>query len=111
MTGEADRRHFSRAPVAVIVRVECDGQGRHYYSKNISPGGVFLLAEQPLEVETRVRVELFLPLVKSPVRAEGEVAWVQRQEPSGFAIRFTEISEAARDLIRWVVERYLGKKD
>lgn len=111
MVGGDERRQYSRAPVAVIVRVETGGQGRHYYSKNISPGGVFLLAEQPLDAETRVDIELFLPLVKSPVRASGEVAWVQRQEPSGFAVRFTDISDAARELIRWVVDRYLGRRE
>lgn len=110
MSDERDSaRQYPRAPIGVIVRIETEDGGRHYYSKNISPGGLFLLAEKPLEAETHVKLELFLPLVKTPVRAEGEVVWIQRQEPSGFAVRFTQISDSSRDLIRWVVERYLGK--
>jgi uncharacterized protein (TIGR02266 family) len=107
----SEKRKYPRAPIGVIVRVETDDGGRHYYSKNLSSGGIFLLAEKPLDVETQVRLELFLPLIKTPVRADGEVAWIQRQEPSGFAIRFTQISDGSRDLIRWVVERYLGQAD
>jgi hypothetical protein len=113
MTDEAsfkEKRRDARAPIGVIVRVETDDGGRHYYSRNLSAGGAFLLAEDPLAEETRVEMELFLPLVSTPVRAKGEVVWRQRQDPSGFAVMFTEIGEGARKLIRWVVERYLGRQ-
>ena len=104
-----EKRRHPRAPIGVIVRVESEDGGRHYYSKNLSSGGTFLLAEDPLEEETPVEMELFLPLVSAPVRAKGEVVWKRRQDPSGFAVKFTEISEGARKLIKWVVERYLGR--
>jgi uncharacterized protein (TIGR02266 family) len=108
-SGYNEKRRFPRAPIGVIVRIETSEGGRHYYSRNLSSGGTFLLAEEPLDEETRVELELFLPLVSTPVRAKGEVVWHQRQEPSGFAVKFTEISEGARKLIRWVVDRYLGQ--
>jgi hypothetical protein len=104
-----DRRRDARAPIGVIVRVETDEGGRHYYSKNLSAGGAYLLAEDPLTEETIVEMELFLPLVSTPVKAKGEVVWKQRQEPSGFAVKFTEIGAGAQKLIRWVVGRYLGR--
>ena len=103
-----EKRRTPRAPIGVIVRIETDQGGRHYYSRNLSTGGTFLLAEEPLEEETIIKLELFLPLVSTPVKATGEVIWKQRQEPSGFAVKFTEISENARKIIRWVVDRYLG---
>ena len=104
-----EKRQYPRAPIGIIVRVETNDGSRHYYSKNLSSGGVFLLAEDPLNEETRVQLELFLPLISTPVRARGEVVWKQRQEPAGFAVRFTEIGEGEKKLIRWVVERYLGR--
>ena len=103
-----NRRKHPRVPIGVIVRVENNGSSRRYYSKDISAGGVYLLAENPMAEETSVELELYLPLISSPVHASGEVVWIQRQNPSGFAVQFKEISEAAQDLIRWVVERYLG---
>lgn len=105
-----ERRRHQRVPVGVIVRVDSHAGPRRYYSKDISAGGLFLLAETPLAEETRVQLELHLPLVRTPVRASGEVVWIQRQQPTGFAVQYTEISDAARDLIRWVVERYLGER-
>jgi len=106
-----EKRRHPRAPIGVIVRAETKEGGRHYYSKNLSSGGMFLLAEEPLPEETKLNLELFLPLVSTPVRIKGEVVWQKRQEPSGFAIKFTEISDGARKLIRWVVGRYLGQED
>lgn len=103
-----DRHSHPRVPIGVIVRIEGPDGVRRFYSKDISAGGVFLLAEEPLAEETRVALEMYLPLVTTPLRAKGEVVWRQAQSPSGFAIQFTEISDAARDLIRWIVERYLG---
>ncbi|HUU01603.1 MAG TPA: PilZ domain-containing protein [Myxococcota bacterium] len=105
----SEKRRAPRAPIGIIVRVETESGGRHYYSRNLSASGAFLLAEEPLDEETQVDMEMFLPLVSTPVKARGEVVWHQRQDPSGFAVRFTDISEGARKLIRWVVERYLGK--
>lgn len=106
-----ERRRDPRAPIGVIVRVTHDKGSRHYYTRNLSPGGVFLLAEDPLAEETVLDLELFVPLVSVPVKAAGEVVWRQRQDPSGFAVKFTKISDGGRKLIRWIVERYLGAGD
>jgi uncharacterized protein (TIGR02266 family) len=103
-----DRRKHPRVPIGVIVRVQSASGIRRFYSRNISAGGVFLLAEDPIGEESDVGLEMYLPLVSTPVIARGEVVWIQRQLPSGFAVQFTEISEASRNLIRWVVERYMG---
>ena len=101
-----ERRRHPRVPLRVLVRVDTGitGDGGHQlYSENLSPGGVFLLTTRPPQAETRVKLEFRLPACAIPVRAEGEVAWHQR-EPSGFAVRFTDISEASRNLIRWTVD-------
>ncbi len=110
MTTVDDKRRFTRAPIGIIVRVSNGDVSRHYYTRNISAGGVFLLAEQPMEEETEVSLEMYLPLVTSPVRASGEVVWKTRQDPAGFAVKFTSISESSRKLIEWVVKRYFGDR-
>jgi uncharacterized protein (TIGR02266 family) len=104
-------RQHPRAPIGVIIQVNQASTSQNYFSKNISAGGAFLLADKPIEVETRLSILLYLPKIEKPVKAEAEVVWVQRQDPAGFAIRFTKITDAGRELIRWVVERYLNQKD
>ncbi len=106
-----ERRRYDRASIRVGVRVKTEGGFKHYSSHNLSAGGIFLLSNQPMEEESVLEMELYIPAVSLPVRAKGEVVWNQRQEPSGFAVRFTEISEGSRKLIGWLVERYLAKQD
>ena len=105
----AEQRSNPRAPIGVIVHVKTNEAGRHFYSKNISAGGVFLLADSPLPVETQVTMEIFLPLVNTPIRVTGEVVWIQKNPASGFAVRFLDVSPAGQNLIRWVVDRYLNR--
>jgi PilZ domain. len=106
-----NQRQHPRAPIGVIVQVNQAGSSQNYFSKNISAGGAFLLAEKPIEVDTRLSILLYLPKIERPVKAEAEVVWIQRQAPTGFAIRFTKITDAGRELIRWAVDRYLNQKD
>lgn len=82
------------------MRVDARGAGRTYHSDNLSGGGVFLLSDDPLPEETRVDLNLYLPRLDKPVPARGEVVWRQRQAPRGFAVKFTEISNLGRHLIK-----------
>lgn len=95
-----EMRKDPRVASKILVRVEAKDFDRHYFSDNISTGGLFLLAIRPLPEETRVSLELFFPELNIPFRAKGEVVWKQRQYPTGFAIKFTEISAEAQRLIR-----------
>lgn len=104
-----DPRTSPRAPMGVVVRVETSDGTFHYQSKDLSAGGVFLLTENPLDEETKVKLDIILPSISTPVRASGEVVWKQRQEPSGFAVKFTDINEGGQKLIRMMVRRYLEK--
>jgi c-di-GMP-binding flagellar brake protein YcgR len=106
-----ERRRYDRASIRVGVRVKTEDGFKHYSSDNLSAGGVFLLAQDSPEEESVLEMELFIPSVSLPVRAKGEVVWRQRQEPRGFAVKFTEIAEGSRKLIGWVVKRYLAKQD
>jgi len=106
-----ERRRYDRASIRVGVRVKTENGYKHFASDNLSAGGIFLLSNEPVEEESELEMELFIPSVSLPIKAKGEVVWNQRQEPSGFAVRFTEIGENSRKLIGWVVRRYLAKQD
>lgn len=110
MADGQERRVHPRVPVGIIVKVHWANDSRSFYSKDISVGGVFLLAESPLLEETEVKLEMSMPFGAASIHAKGEVVWTTRQNPSGFAVQFTDITKSARELIRWVVERYLGRE-
>ena len=101
-----ERRRHVRVEVAAVARVNWGDVTETYHTTNISAGGVFLLAKSLPEAEHEIELDLFLPQVHAPVRAKGEVVWFRRQEPSGFAVKFTKISQAAAELIRLIVQRY-----
>jgi uncharacterized protein (TIGR02266 family) len=94
-------RKYRRAALSLMVRVKVgEGIFKAYQSKNLSAGGVFILSEFPLEEETQVSLELFLPQTDEPLKLQGEVVWQQRQDPAGFAVKFTGITEGDRSRIR-----------
>jgi uncharacterized protein (TIGR02266 family) len=101
-----ERRRYKRAPLRIIVRVKTEAGSQRYYSKNISPGGVFLLSDAPLAEETEVELEMELPGMSAPVKVGGEVVWNRRQEPRGFAVKFIDISDITREFIRWSVRQF-----
>jgi len=100
-----EKRRHTRAPLRVFVRVKTDEGTQRLYSKNISAGGVFLLADSPLSPETNVELELLLPDLSTPIKVSGEVVWNRMKEPKGFAVKFKEISEVSREFIRWAITR------
>lgn len=46
------------------------------YSLNISTGGLFLVTDDPLPVDTPLALEFTLPGREAPIRCTGRVAWV-----------------------------------
>lgn len=101
-----DRRKHRRIPVQVNVRIEFTGQEFSAASGNLSAGGVFLETDRRLPPGTRVRLRFTVPIIaKYPVRAEGEVVWVGREQ-NGLAVRFLEISDEDRDLLSELAEKF-----
>jgi uncharacterized protein (TIGR02266 family) len=96
-------RKHPRAPLRFLVRVTTGGNRRSYQSKNLSAGGIFILSENPLDEETVVELELHIPHAIHPIKAMGEVVWKQRQDPSGFAVKFTEMTEESREFLRQIL--------
>lgn len=97
-------RAYPRAPLRLMVRVRPEGGiSRSYNSKNLSAGGIFLLSDEPLEEETQVVLELYLPKTDKPIKLKGEVVWKQRQDPSGFAVKFVDVSDAERSMLKALI--------
>jgi c-di-GMP-binding flagellar brake protein YcgR len=106
-----EKRRYDRAAIRVDVRVKVEGGFKHYASIDLSAGGIFLLSKEPMEEESELEMEIFIPSVNLPVKAKGEVVWNQRQESSGFAVKFTKITEGSRKLIDWMIKNHRAKRD
>ncbi|MCH9650354.1 MAG: TIGR02266 family protein [Deltaproteobacteria bacterium] len=81
------------------------------YSSNISIGGMFVTSENPPPVGTRLRFSLKLKGDFKLVQGRGEVIWIREhsigsQGPAGMGIRFLDLEESSRDLIRRMVDRH-----
>ncbi len=84
-------------------------------SRDITPYGMFIEAENLLEPGIKILLEFKLPGQGIPIKAYGEVKWVRRsptseEEPSGMGVQFINISEAdKRKLEEYAGEQFKGK--
>jgi hypothetical protein len=82
----------------------------YYRVMNISESGIFILADDPIDEETEVTVNIFFPRSKFPLKIDGEVVWNRRGYQSGFAVKFTEISDFIKNTVRLSVRAFRIQK-
>jgi CheY-like chemotaxis protein len=77
---------------------------------NVSKGGTKIIADRPLSFEEDVQLNFALPHTKTTVKAEGKVAWSDKQGNVG--IRFLQIeNRLQRTLELWVEQRYFQARE
>ena len=107
-----DRRLYFRKPLSLKVTNQQSGMFSYYTSKDISAGGMFLKAEEPPPVGTKLHLEFTLPPGSSPIRTSAVVVRVVvhsqgRDVTTGMGIRFTDLKKKDREHIeKFVVEPY-----
>ncbi|MDD5254522.1 MAG: PilZ domain-containing protein [Candidatus Omnitrophica bacterium] len=107
-----DRRAYPRANLDYGVDVCFDLRIFSVYSEiiNISAGGVRVLIEEKVDVNTPVDIKLS-PRGAEPIRCKGEVVWLNERPLGGLkrtvfdtGIRFTEIKTIDKERIRNAVD-------
>jgi len=73
-------------------------------AKNISQGGICLIAYEPLKVGDILELQIYLPDQPIPIEVVGKVVWVQEffigdYKRYDVGVEFIEISEEKRNLI------------
>ncbi len=101
-----EKRDSLRAPMFLVVKVDCPSATNFYCCRNISTGGVFLLAAQPPKPGTFVALEFCLPHSAITISLSGEVIWQQKLSPSGFAVKFDELNPMTKMLIKKVIIKH-----
>ena len=100
----SEQREFVRVPTSVQVRyrpVEADErQANPASSENISKGGIYLVAREPVLPKTVVRVEIELPGGYGTVEAIAQVVHNQKSDDGGFAIGVRFLSVESEDRTR-----------
>jgi uncharacterized protein (TIGR02266 family) len=104
------RRAHDRASLSLDVTLEGDHNFFTGFTENISEGGLFVATHMPRKVGERVVLELRLPGVSAPVRAECEVRWLRlfsetSDAPPGMGLRFVTLSEQDKATITEFVTR------
>lgn len=109
--GSSDGRGFGRVPCKLEVSYSLIQNDFIDFTRDLSAGGVFLRAERPFPIGTRLSLTFGLPGRQRRVRAMGEVVrivWGGKDHgqnvPRGMALRFVDLSpqdrEAIEDLVR-----------
>jgi uncharacterized protein (TIGR02266 family) len=95
----SERRKYPRVPISVKATNLSSGSFTYYLALNISVGGVFLKADEPLGKGTPFHLKFILP-DQDEIEAKGVVVRIQEGNPaasvpSGMGVQFTEISTPA----------------
>lgn len=103
---EADRRKYPRVPLTVKVTKMTSGAFQFYKASNISAGGVFIKAVEPLPVGTRLRARISLPTGEIEAEAEVVRVMLDGKFPAGMGVKFIELPPECKEAI----EEYVAKE-
>jgi len=96
----ADRRYDRRLEVEVTV----DGATFSTHTRNISLGGVYLIADRALPFGAKVKLRFVVSTQTEPIEVDGEVRWIEAEdgETHGVGVQFGGLR--ARDV--WALNKY-----
>jgi DNA-binding NtrC family response regulator len=99
-----ERRRTYRYPIEVATIVEGDGNSIAAQSVNISETGMALQSSARFAPGSRIRLQLTLPGIATPVNASGEVCWADETGRAG--IRFERLPSGITEVLQtWLSER------
>src|SRR5690242_3936815 len=78
------------------------GQGRRGRAVNLSTGGIFVAAEEPLAPGAEVHLKVNLRDGAQPLDANAQVVW---RADGGMALRFVDLDDMARRRIQRLVQK------
>lgn len=112
----ANRRRFPRTPLSLLVqyRFNTFDDFLAEYSVNISPGGIFIRTDKPLEEGSMVYLQFSLKDGSRLIEGMGKVVRVNppgvKDRTSGMGIEFVSFDEESMELINEIcAQREAGK--
>lgn len=83
--GVSTKRQNTRHDLELTIAVTVDGSTHQLSTRNLSLGGVFVVATFMPSFNARVKISLPLPTQREPILIEGTVRW---SNDEGFAVQF-----------------------
>ncbi len=102
------RLRYHRQALQVPVALLCGPQKKvHADLVNLSQGGIGVHVDRDLDLRQPIQVSFKLPGTRYTVKAQGEIAWTDRQGNAG--IRFLNIPERLqKGLQLWLAQQYFA---
>lgn len=100
-----DRRGAPRHAYYVGVHIAADAEVSFGLSGNISAGGLFVVAEDPPPLGSRVELDFLLRDTVTSLIVEGEIRWVRQvwdretNQPPGFGVEFDDLNPIQREAL------------
>ena len=112
-----EQRQTVRLDVNVGVSCRIDAQEtvqKALSTRALNTEGIQLLLPGRVPLKEQVELEIHIPSQQTPLKASGQVAWVERLGDvyEGFyavGIRFLELADSARQAIEKLIEEELSK--
>lgn len=103
------RLRYHRHALGVPVALSCGARKRLQAELvNLSQGGIGIHSEKELEPADAIQVSFKLPGTRYTVKAQGEIAWTDRQGNAG--IRFVDVpTRVQKGLQIWLAQQYFGQ--
>ena len=100
-------RKYNRVPIEMEVEFQTDNDFVPGWSRDISPGGIYVKSGAPLKNGATTRIRFILDKEKEPVEVDCKVAWTNEGEirkreadPRGMGIEFVDKDNNKRQVIR-----------
>jgi hypothetical protein len=103
------RLRYHRQCLEVPVSLTCGPRKKlHGELLNLSQGGVGVRLDHELDTRESLQVSFKLPGTRYTVKAQGEIAWTDRQGHVG--IRFVDVSaRMQKGLQLWLAQQYFAR--
>ena len=102
------RLRYHRQSLGIPVSLICGARKRMQAELvNLSQGGIGVRTDRELDAEKAIQVSFKLPGTRCIVKAQGEIAWTDRQGNAG--IRFVDVStRLQKGLQIWLAQQYFA---
>ena len=96
----SDRREFPRYEVTANVDYTGSEVLLYHQIENISLGGVCIQTSSVEAVGTIVELVINFPDFDASISVQGEIVWANRDEPMDIGIRYIDVDDERKELMR-----------